>query len=46
MKAMLVSVVIPCFNEEATISEFYRRLSATSALVEDKEFEFIFVKNL
>ncbi len=42
---MLVSVVIPCFNEEATISEFYRRLSATSALVEDKEFEFIFVND-
>jgi len=42
---MLVSVVIACFNEEATISEFYRRLSATAALVENKEFEFIFVND-
>jgi len=38
-------VVIPCFNEEATVSKFYRRLSASAALVEPKEFEFIFVND-
>jgi len=30
---MLASIVIPGFNEEATISELYRRLSAKSAIL-------------
>ena len=45
MKAKLLSVVIPCFNEEATVSEFYRRISAAATLVEDKGVEFIFVND-
>lgn len=39
----LVSLVIPCFNEEAVIQETHRRLAALADAAPDCRFEFIFV---
>lgn len=39
----LVSVVIPCFNEEAVIHATYRRLVEALSKVPDTEFEFVFI---
>lgn len=39
------SIVIPCFNEEETLPEFYRRIAEMSATVSDTEFDFIFVND-
>jgi len=39
----LISVVIPCFNEEAVIQTTYRRLLEVLGLLSDTEFEFVFV---
>src|SRR5688572_17614836 len=38
---MLVSIIIPCFNEEKVIQETYGQLSAT--LINDKSFEYEFI---
>ena len=40
----LVSIVVPCFNEEASVAETYRRLSATAEGF-DAETEFVFVND-
>jgi len=39
----LVSLVVPCFNEEAVIQETQRRLEALADSRPDCRFEFIFV---
>lgn len=39
----LVSLVIPCFNEEAVIAETHRRLAALADAHVDCQFEFLFV---
>ena len=39
----LVSVVVPCFNEEAVITETHRRLTAALAQVPESDFEIIYV---
>ena len=39
----LVSVVVPCFNEEAVIPEAHRRLTAALAQVPESDFEIIYV---
>ena len=39
----LLSVVVPCFNEEVVIRETHRRLVATLETVPDLHFEFIYV---
>lgn len=38
-----VSVVVPCFNEEAVVSETHRRLTAILAQVPESDFEIIYV---
>lgn len=40
---MLISVVVPCFNEEEVIAETHRRLTATLRQLEPIGFELIFV---
>jgi len=45
VKVKLISMVIPCYNEAATVREFYRRISALSASMEPLKFEFIFVND-
>ena len=39
----LLSVVVPCFDEEAVIGETYRRLVATLETVPDLDFELVYV---
>lgn len=45
MSAEMVSMVIPCFNEDQTIEEFYRRATAFASSLKHYEFEFIFVND-
>lgn len=41
----LVSIVVPCFNEEESISETYRRLVKLAAENRGENFEFVFVND-
>lgn len=43
LRGTLVSVVVPCFNEEAVIHATYRRLAEVLGSVPDIEFELVFV---
>ena len=45
MKIKLISMVIPCYNEAATVIEFYHRVNALSASMKPLNFEFIFVND-
>ena len=45
MKVSLITLVIPCFNEDLTIEEFYRRAKVFSASMAPKQFEFIFIND-
>jgi len=45
MKVSLITLVIPCFNEDLTIEEFYRRAKVLSASMAPKQFEFIFIND-
>ena len=45
MKIELISLIIPCFNEEDTIAEFYKRAVTVSETMRPREFEFIFVND-
>lgn len=40
---MLLSVVVPCYNEEAVIRETHRRLTGVLSRVEGADFEIIYV---
>lgn len=42
-RGTLVSVVVPCFNEEAVIQATYRRLVEVLGALSDIEFELVFV---
>jgi glycosyltransferase involved in cell wall biosynthesis len=44
-KRTLLSIVTPCFNEEANVDELYRRVKAAVAAIDRYEFEFIFIDN-
>ena len=39
----LLSIIVPCYNEEATVNAFYARASAVCATLEGAETEFLFV---
>ena len=41
----LLSVVVPCFNEELAILEFYKEIDKVSKKMKDLNFEFIFVND-
>ena len=40
---MLVSVIVPCYNEEPVIRETHRRLSAVLEKLEDLKYELIYI---
>ena len=44
-KLPLISIVTPCFNEEANVEELYRRVKAAISDCNKYEFEFIFIDN-
>ena len=39
----LISIVVPCYNEEESVPIFIERISAVASNMPDTEFEFIFV---
>ena len=41
----LVSFVVPCFNEQETVEEFYKRASAVAETLPAYQFEFLFVND-
>jgi glycosyltransferase involved in cell wall biosynthesis len=41
----LISLIIPCYNEEAVIEEFYRRSQVVADSLSQFRFEFIFVND-
>lgn len=44
-KKPLLSIVTPCFNEEANVEELYRRVKASVSTIDKYDFEFIFIDN-
>ncbi|NBP90096.1 MAG: glycosyltransferase, partial [Opitutae bacterium] len=42
-QSKLLSVIIPCYNEEAVISETVKRLKSFASELKNLEVEFIFV---
>ena len=44
-KEKLLSVIIPCYNEEEAIPLFYKEINKTSKEFKELEFEFIFVND-
>lgn len=38
-----ISIVVPCYNEEDIIEEFYKELTNILKLIKDYEYEIIFV---
>lgn len=43
LKKELISIIIPCFNEEEAIPEFHKEIDKISKEMNDLNFEFIFV---
>jgi dolichol-phosphate mannosyltransferase len=43
LKAGSISLIIPCFNEEATLPELYARISAVADTLPGRAFEVLFV---
>ena len=41
----LISILVPCYNEEAVLHEFYARTSAVIAKMPAYDFEFVFVND-
>ena len=41
----LISLSIPCYNEEENIDELYRRISEVVGGLDKYEFEFVFIDN-
>jgi glycosyltransferase involved in cell wall biosynthesis len=41
----LISIVLPCFNEELNIPILYQRLEEVTAKINNYQFEFIFIDN-
>ena len=45
MQVTLITVVIPCLNEELNIEEFYRRVNILTTLMMPKKIELIFIND-
>jgi dolichol-phosphate mannosyltransferase len=45
VKIERISLVVPCYNEEATLEEFYKRAKALADSMAPYQFEFIFVND-
>lgn len=45
MSKQLISIVVPCYNEEANIASFYKHLSTTLSKAASQRFELIYVND-
>jgi len=45
VKKKMVSVISPCFNEEANVEELYKRVCAVMATMPQYDFEYLFIDN-
>ncbi len=45
MQIKLVSIVIPCFNEDTVIDEFYKRIQNITDKISEIKYEFIFIND-
>jgi glycosyltransferase involved in cell wall biosynthesis len=43
MKRKIVSIVVPCYNEEETVPLFYREITSIAKEIDESDFEFIFI---
>ena len=43
MKAKLISIVVPCYNEATNIAEFFRRVDLLAKDLQPRELECVFV---
>ena len=41
----LISILVPCYNEEAVLNEFYRRTAAVIDGIPSYDFQFMFVND-
>lgn len=41
----LISILVPCYNEEAVLREFYRRTAAVIDGIPQYDFQFMFVND-
>lgn len=41
----LITIIVPCYNEEKALPHFWRETSAVAAQMSDMEFEFLFVND-
>lgn len=44
-KKKLISLLVPCYNEEAGLREFYRQTSQVIAQITNYDFQFLFVND-
>lgn len=40
-----ITVVVPCYNEEAALGAFYREITATAQAMPEVAFEFLFIND-
>lgn len=45
MRVRKISIIVPCFNEEDVLEEFYGRVTGVAEGIGDREFEFMFVND-
>lgn len=45
MKKELISVVVPCYNEEEALPLFYKEINKVSKTMKEVDFEFVFVND-
>ena len=46
MKKDIISIIVPCFNEEEAIPYFYKEIAKISNEMKKNDFEFIFIKRM
>ena len=45
MKKKMLSVVVPCYNEESSLPHFYKEITKIAKKMKELDFEFIFVND-
>ena len=44
-KKMKITVIVPCYNEEAALHYFYEEMKKVMDIMQDVEFELLFVND-